>query len=147
MVVFKLDFFLLFFFDTCFGTEAHTLAFFVGTGTSPKLFSITGSFQFVYDTRYLSASFSAQIASVLNLCDSPVAGSVIISAALVPALSLLLNELFKFVVSVNKELANSFQLSHSSFFSSRAISLSWSDAFLTFKAHEHVNDGLPTFNP
>ena len=71
---------------------------------------------FVYDTRYLSASFSAQIDSVLNLCDSPVAGSVIISAALVPALSLLLNELFKFVVSVNKELANSFQLSHSSFF-------------------------------
>ena len=102
---------------------------------------------FVYDTRYLSASFSAQIDSVLNLCDNPVAVSVIISAALVPALSLLLNELFKFVVSVNKELANSFQLSHSSFFSSRAISLSWSDAFLTFKAHEHVNDGLPTFNP
>ena len=32
---------------------------------------------FVYDTRYLSASFSAQIDSVLNLCDSPVAGSVI----------------------------------------------------------------------
>ena len=71
---------------------------------------------FVYDTRYLSASFSAQIDSVLNLCDNPVAVSVIISAALVPALSLLLNELFKFVVSVNKELANSFQLSHSSFF-------------------------------
>ena len=78
---------------------------------------------------------------MLNLCDSPVAGSVIISAALVPALSLLLNELFKFVVSVNKELANSFQLSHSSFFSSRAISLSWSDAFLTFKAHEHDENG------
>ena len=102
---------------------------------------------FVYDTRYLSASFSAQIDSVLNLCDNPVAVSVIISAALVPALSLLLNELFKFVVSVNKELANSFQLSHSSFFSSRAISLSWSDAFLAFKAHEHVKDGPPTVNP
>ena len=102
---------------------------------------------FVYDTRYLSASFSAQIDSVLNLCDNPVAVSVIISAALVPALSLLLNELFKFVVSVNKELANSLQLSHSSFFSSRAISLSWSDAFLAFKAHEHVKDGPPTVNP
>ena len=102
---------------------------------------------FVYVTRYLSASFSAQIDSVLNLCDNPVAVSVIISAALVPALSLLLNELFKFVVSVNKELANSFQLSHSSFFSSRAISLSWSDAFLAFKAHEHVKDGPPTVNP
>ena len=102
---------------------------------------------FVYDTRYLSASFSAQIDSVLNLCDNPVAVSVIISAALVPVLSLLLNELFKFVVSVNKELANSFQLSHSSFFSSRAISLSWSDAFLAFKAHEHVKDGPPTVNP
>ena len=101
---------------------------------------------FVYDTRYLSASFSAQIDSVLNLCDNPVAVSVIISAALVPALSLLLNELFKFVVSVNKELANSFQLSHSSFFSSRAISLSWSDAFLAFKAQEHVKDGPPTVN-
>ena len=102
---------------------------------------------FVYDTRYLSASFSAQIDSVLNLCDNPVAVSVIISAALVPALSLLLNELFKFVVSVNKELANSLQLSHSSFFSSRAISLSRSDAFLAFKAHEHVKDGPPTVNP
>ena len=102
---------------------------------------------FVYVTRYLSTSFSAQIDSVLNLCDNPVAVSVIISAALVPALSLLLNELFKFVVSVNKELANSFQLSHSSFFSSRGISLSWSDAFLAFKAHEHVKDGPPTVNP
>ena len=103
---------------------------------------------FVYDTRYLSASFSAQIDSVLNLCDNPVAVSVIISAALVPALSLLLNELFKYIVSVNKELANSFQLSHSSFFfSSRAISFSWSDAFLAFKAHEHVKDGPPTVNP
>ena len=117
----------------------------MGSGTSPKLF-----FQlpvaFVYDTRYLSASFSAQIDSVF--CDSLVAVSVIISATLVPALSLLLNELFKFVVSVNKELANSFQLSHSSFFlSSRAISFSWSDAFLAFKAHEHVKDGPPTVNP
>ena len=77
-----LDFF-FFFFAACFGSEAIDLGIFVGSGTSPKSFSIS----FRSDTWHLSASLSAQGNSVLSFCDSPVVVSIITSTVLMPTLS------------------------------------------------------------